>query len=81
VRESARGHLTITSNIINTSVAGSSETYRLSGSAGGRKLYRSQIELLLENLTDRKIDEAIVAGRIKKAEDEARKKRTETLFE
>jgi hypothetical protein len=78
--EYERGALSINSNTINTSVSGSKETFQFSRRGSSGEIRRSLIEFLLEKLTDEKVQEAIAAGRIKKAEDEARKIRTETLF-
>jgi hypothetical protein len=74
--ESRRSALHIDSNTINTSVSGSSVTFRF------RKddMHLAEIELFLESITDEKIKDAIKNGRIQQIEDEARKKRTETLF-
>jgi hypothetical protein len=74
--ESARSALSINSNTINTSVPDSEDTFHFSK----KGMHRSEIELLLGRITDDKIQEAIVNGRIQQEEDEARKKRTETLF-
>jgi hypothetical protein len=74
--ERSRGALYINSNIVNSSVSGS----KVSFSFSKEYMYRDEIELLLENITDEKIQEAIKNGRIQQIEEEARKKRTETLF-
>jgi hypothetical protein len=66
-------YLSIKSNSINAS--GSKETFRFSK----KDMERAETELLLESITNEKIQEAIKKGRIQKIEDEARKKRTETL--
>jgi hypothetical protein len=71
-----RGALNINSNTIHTSVPGSRETFRFS--TGDMRI--SEVELLLVNTSAEKIQEAIARGRIQKKEDEARKERTETLF-
>lgn len=73
----AQGALSIKSNTINTSTPGSRATYLFSKN----NIRQAEIELLLANITEEKIQEAIINGRIKKTEEEARKKRTETLFE
>jgi hypothetical protein len=72
--EYARSALDINSNTI--SASGSKETFSFSK----KNMHRDEIELLLGNITDEKIQEAIKNGRVQQVEDEARKTRTEVLF-